>query len=109
MAILLPVFRALTKRGVQLVINAKPLDEYEARYRWQPEETIVELQKLGATVLITGGHHRKLAIIDKSLLYEGSLNILSQNDSREIMRRIESCYLATQMLHFTKLERLLDE
>jgi hypothetical protein len=38
------------------------------------------LQKLGVQVLYTSGHHRKLAIIDREILYEGSLNIPSQND-----------------------------
>jgi hypothetical protein len=55
-------------------------------------------------VLYTAGHHRKLAILDRSILWEGSLNILSQNSSSEIMRRIQSAELAWQMAHFTKLD-----
>ena len=31
-----------------------------------------------------GNHHRKLAILDRKVLWEGSLNILSQTRSREI-------------------------
>lgn len=34
------------------------------------------LQQLGIEVLITGGHHRKLAIIDRQILYKGSLNMI---------------------------------
>lgn len=102
--ILLPVFQTLAKRGVQLVINTKPFDEHDPEYRWQAEQSIVKLQQLGAMLLLTGGHHRKLAVIDENILYEGSLNILSQNDSCEIMRRIESHGLAVQMVHFTKLK-----
>jgi phosphatidylserine/phosphatidylglycerophosphate/cardiolipin synthase-like enzyme len=108
MSTLLPIFRALTKRSVQLVINTKPLDEHESEYEWQAEQAITELQQLGAIVLFTGGHHRKLAIIDKSILYEGSLNILSQNDSCEIMRRVYSEQLANQMLAFLHLEKFID-
>jgi phosphatidylserine/phosphatidylglycerophosphate/cardiolipin synthase-like enzyme len=107
MIVLLPMFRALTKRGVQLVINTKPLDEHESEYQWQAEQAIVELQRLGAVVLFTGGHHRKLVVIDKSILYEGSLNILSQNDSCEIMRRVYSEQLANQMLAFLHLEKFI--
>ncbi len=65
------------------------------------------LQELGVEVLITGGHHRKLAIIDQQILYEGSLNILSQNDSCEVMRRIYSEQLADQMLVFVGLEKFI--
>ena len=54
----------------------------------QAELAIHTLQELDVTVLMTVGHHRKIAIVD-DILYEGSLNILSQNDSCELMRRID--------------------
>ena len=72
------------------------------------EQTIAVLQDMGISVLFTGSHHRKLAVIDSRILYEGSLNILSQNDSCEVMRRIESEQLAQQMMSFIGLSRFLD-
>ena len=54
----------------------------------QAELAIHTLQELDVTVLMAVGHHRKIAIVD-DILYEGSLNILSQNDSCELMRRID--------------------
>jgi len=51
---------------------------------------IGDMQKLGVIVLYTVGHHRKLAVLDRKIVYEGSLNILSFNDSCEIMRKITS-------------------
>lgn len=66
---------------------------------------IGQLQDIGIIVLFTKGHHRKLAIIDDDILYEGSLNILSQNDSCEIMRRIEDEVSTLQMLRFIGLEK----
>lgn len=65
------------------------------------------MQEIGIDVLFTGGHHRKLAIFDKRIPWEGSLNILSQNDSCEITRRIESEVLAQQMLDFANLREFL--
>jgi len=41
------------------------------------------------------------------VLYEGSLNVLSQNNSFEAMRRIESVQLAWQMIGFIGLDRYL--
>src|SRR5260370_697555 len=61
---LLPVFRRLARRKVRVVINTKPPDEQEADYGRQAEECIAILEELGVDVLVTGGHHRKLAIID---------------------------------------------
>ena len=66
---------------------------------------IAELQEIGVKVLFTSGHHRKLAIIDDLVLFEGSLNILSQSDSCEIMRRIEDKVSVLQMLRFIGLEK----
>lgn len=61
------------------------------------------MHKLGVTVLFTGKLHRKIAITDNEILWEGSLNILSQSDSCEIMRRIVSCELSEQTVQFIGL------
>jgi hypothetical protein len=73
----------------------------------QAMEAVAQMQALGITVLYTAGHHRKLAIIDRKVIWEGSLNILSFNDSCEIMRRITSTVLAEQMVRFIGIERFL--
>ena len=100
---LLPTLQMLVRHRVHVIINTKPPEEQERDYRAQAEQCINILHAVGADVLYTGGHHRKLAVIDRRVLYEGSLNILSQNDSCEIMRRIDSEQLAGQMIDFTGL------
>jgi phosphatidylserine/phosphatidylglycerophosphate/cardiolipin synthase-like enzyme len=105
--LLMPVIRKLTKRGVRIIVNTKPLYEHEPGYYVQAEKAVAQLQELGVLVLFTGGHHRKLAIIDKRITWEGSLNILSQNDSCEFMRRIYSEQLANQMISFLSLEKFI--
>ncbi len=104
---LIPIFRQLIRRGVRVIVNTKPLEEQDASYGRQAEECIALLVELGVEVLATGGHHRKLAIIDRQILYEGSLNILSQNDSCEIMRRIYSEQLAIQMINFVGISKFI--
>jgi hypothetical protein len=59
------------------------------------------MQSIGVDVYMTVGHHRKLAVIDKSILWEGSLNILSQYDSCEVMRRIRSKEWAKEVIELT--------
>ena len=103
LSMLLPILHKLTSRGVKIIVNTRHPQEHEDYMRYEAQEGIAALQNLGAEVLYTGGHHRKLAIFDRQILWEGSLNILSQNESCEIMRRIESAELAKQMLHFIKL------
>lgn len=104
---LYPSFRRLTKRGVRVVINTRDPRGHDPRMCAEAKEAITELQGMGVLVLYTDNHHRKLAILDKKVHWEGSLNILSQGYSCEIMRRIESEALAGQMFKFVKLNRFL--
>ncbi len=104
---LYPSFRRLTKRGVRVVINTRDPIEHDSPMNIVANEVVSLLQDIGVSVLFTGNHHRKLAILDGYILYEGSLNILSQNDSCEVMRRIESEELTRQMISFVKLDKLL--
>ena len=105
MTALYPSFRRLTKRGVRIVINTRDPEEHELQLAGEASEAIDTLQDMGAIVLFTERHHRKLAIVDREVLYEGSLNILSQNASCEIMRRIESGLLSQEMIVFAGLPK----
>lgn len=104
---LLPTLQMLRQRGVAIIINTRDPQEHDLPLRTQAIEAIERLQHLGVNVLYTGGHHRKLAILDKKILWEGSLNILSQSASCEIMRRIESEVIARQMILFTNLHNFI--
>ncbi|GAC1371286.1 MAG: hypothetical protein NVSMB39_4890 [Candidatus Saccharimonadales bacterium] len=104
---LYPSFRALAKRGVVIVINTRHPSEHDGEYVIQASSAISELQNMGVIVLFTGGHHRKLAILDRFILWEGSLNILSQSNSCEIMRRIEAPELAEEMVQYIGIERYI--
>jgi hypothetical protein len=106
-ASLLPIFEKMRSRQVRITINTKHPSEHEAPFDAQAWGAIERMQDMGIQVLFTGGHHRKLAIIDKEVLWEGSLNILSQNQSCEVMRRIASPGMAMQMVQFIKLGKFL--
>lgn len=105
---LLPTLWQLIARGVKITINTRPLEEQDDYMRSLAAGGIKLLQSVGVNVLFTGGHHRKLVVFDRKVLYEGSLNVLSQCNSCEIMRRIESERLAKQMLEFVKIEKFLN-
>ena len=105
---LLPLFQKLINRGVKVIVNTKPPYEHEDFLHFEAREGIAMLHDVGVEVLYTGGHHRKLAIFDRQILWEGSLNILSQNDSCEVMRRTTSADTAMQMFRFIGVDRFLD-
>ena len=102
------IFQKLLKHGVKIyVITRDPKEHYEGM-EMQSEAEICHCETIGIQVLIcNGNHHRKLAILDRKILWEGSLNILSQAWSREIMRRIDNEELTVQMFNYLKLEKFL--
>jgi len=106
-ASLLPIFSKLESRGVRVTVNTRQPSEHEAPFDAYASRAIARLQAVGVQVLFTGGHHRKLAILDRGILWEGSLNILSQSASCEVMRRIKSAQLAEQMISFVKVDKFL--
>ena len=101
---LLPLLTKLRRKGIRIVVNTRNPEEHNEEYAIQAEDAVAAMQGIGIKVLYTVKHHRKLAIIDEEILWEGSLNILSQGDSCEVMRRTVSNSLAWQMMSFTKLD-----
>lgn len=96
-----PVFRRLLAHGVKVYIVTRDPREHTDGYDDQSEVEIQEFEAVGIQVFMcTGNHHRKLAIIDRNILWEGSLNILSQAKSREFMRRLEDGGFAVDLFNF---------
>jgi phosphatidylserine/phosphatidylglycerophosphate/cardiolipin synthase-like enzyme len=105
--ILKPIIERLVARGVQIFVMTRLPHEHDEYMSEQAEDGIRYFEALGVQVLLCeGGHHRKLAMIDRKVLWEGSLNILSQSHSREFMRRIESRQLTEELFKFLKFEKL---
>ena len=103
-----PVFKKILEKGVKIYIFTRDPEEHNLPMALQSEAEIRNFEVCGVQTLICpGNHHRKLAIIDREILWEGSLNILSQAHSREIMRRIESKQLAIETFEFLQFEKFL--
>jgi len=104
----IPIFENLIQKGVKIYIVTRDPKEHSEMLEIQAEQEISYFEEIGVQVLLClGNHHRKLAMLDRKVLWEGSLNILSQTHSREIMRRIEGEELALEMFSFLKLENYL--
>jgi len=108
MKILLPVFESLIEKNVNVYVVTREPSEHNETLGLQSEAVIQIFEEMGVQVLLCkGNHHRKLAIIDREILWEGSLNILSQTNSREIMRRIPEKAVVKQVFDFFKLSKIL--
>jgi len=106
METLYPVFQGLLHKNTKIhLITRDPVDHEDQYFRHQSTNEILKCKELGINiVLLRGFHHRKLAIIDRQILWEGSLNILSYSNSLEIMRRIDSEKHGKEMIHFLDLK-----
>ena len=100
-AALLPVLARIVKRGVVVTVSTRHPNEHDAVSRAQAYTVMASLHSIGVDLRLETGHlHRKIAILDDCILWEGSLNILSQNTSKEMMRRSFSRQLVRQMIRF---------
>ncbi len=103
-----PVFEILVDRGIKVFVITRDPKEHDESISIQAEEGVRYFEVLGVQVLLCeGGHHRKLAIIDRKILWEGSLNILSQSNSREIMRRIDNEEMTKDLFKFLMFDRVI--
>jgi len=105
---LTPIFNKLLKQGIKVFVITRQPSLHDYPMKKQSEEIIHFFEEIGIQVLVTqNNHHRKLAIIDRDILWEGSLNILSQSNSREIMRRTIGDNHAQIMFNFLRLDRFI--
>lgn len=108
MKFLWPSLKQAYAKKLGIYIITRDPSEHVNGYEMQSEEEIRALESLGIQVLLcTGNHHRKLAIVDREILWEGSLNILSHLKSREIMRRLEGGGFAVDMFNFLNFGRYI--
>lgn len=101
---LLPALRKLQKRGVMVQVKTRHPRYHDTALYYQAWKAATVLR--GYDVKVRFYHdmrHRKIAVIDDLVLWEGSLNILSHRNSRELMRRTESKELCKQVIRFTGL------
>ncbi|NCU32596.1 MAG: hypothetical protein EOM23_06630 [Candidatus Moranbacteria bacterium] len=101
------LFENLVNRKVKVYVVTRDPEEHSINMKQQAEETIRDFERMGVQVIISDCNHRKLAILDRQVLWEGSLNILSQTHSHEIMRRISSETKAKECFKFFNMRRYI--
>lgn len=99
-----PLFRQLTGRRVRIRINTRQFSHHNWAMEQQARQAAKLLLDSGVDLYVYNDlRHWKLAMIDRQILWEGSLNILSHNLSREVMRRTDSSWMCQNMIKFIRL------
>ena len=97
---LLPLMQTKCMAGIKIHVVTKPVDEYNIEGNAEAEQL---LKNANIDVLHKRGVHEKIAIIDKQIIYSGSLNILSHKDTSEFMVRLSSQKFAEEVESFMGL------
>jgi len=94
--LILPRLASLRSKGVEICVVTKPVSQQKDNMVSESLTVSQELKELGAQVTEMDKMHQKLAIIDNTICWEGSLNILSHKDTREHMRRLKGRMIAAE-------------
>lgn len=99
-----PTIEKLIDRNIDIFIFTRPIEEYDSAMQPQIECALKRLEELGVCIFYPGRYiHQKVAIVDREVLWEGSLNILSHRASNEMMRRTSHGESATQVMNYIGL------
>ncbi len=87
----LPAFDAARRRGTLVRIVTRPPEsaEHIALH--------MRLRDAGCAMELRPGMHEKVIIVDRRILWEGSLNLLSHRDTTQMMRRSENAAYCEQV------------
>jgi superfamily I DNA and/or RNA helicase/ssDNA-binding Zn-finger/Zn-ribbon topoisomerase 1 len=106
MRFMMPMFQLLREKNIKVFVLTRKPSEHNDSMKQEAEKATLELESIGVVVLLFKGFiHRKIAVIDRRIVWEGSLNILSQRDSKESMRRFDGKETAEQVMSFLKLDK----
>ena len=98
----------LKRKNVYVFIFTRPILEHEEYAQEEVKSAIQNYEELGVHVTyIQGSIHEKVAVIDRKIVWEGSLNILSQKVSKELMMRFADEDFAAQILSHLELNQKL--
>lgn len=103
-----PIFQSLVDRKVGVFVITRHPSEHNSIMAEQSEVGIQFFEKIGAQVLLCKDHHRKIAMIDRQIVWKGSLNILSHRNSREFMEREFDAQKAKDLFTFLKYDQISD-
>ena len=94
------IFVSLVHRGVRVVVYTRSVASQTESMAEEAERVIGGLRQLQVKVIQRSRMHQKIALIDREIAWEGSLNILSHRDAGEVMRRIPFRNTAEKLVEF---------
>lgn len=98
------ITKKLIRRGVKVSVLTRAPESHTQLMASQSISGIEILRTAGVKVkCFKDLRHRKIAMIDNEILWEGSLNMLSHSNSKELMRRTVSEQQCRQVAKLTSV------
>ena len=88
---------ALEKR-VKVFVVTRPIDEYKGKDRPALEGILDLLKRADVHVVFRSNIHQKFAIVDRSIVWYGSINLLSFGSAEESIMRLVSSNIAYELM-----------
>ena len=109
LAIMEPSLKSAVERSIRVFVITKALGDRGRRELSSYRMLESTMEKWGIIVIHKRRMHEKLAIIDNSILWIGSLNILSFSSTQEIMERRFSTNVVEDFIKTLRVHDLLRE
>jgi len=98
------LFQISIHMGVRIRLFTRPAREQTGNFALNAAQAIEQMRAIGVEVTERRRMHQKVAIVDRAIAWEGSLNILSHKDSNEQMRRLPFATAANELVRLCELE-----
>lgn len=86
----------LSETGVKIIVSTLSPESFEDGTH--QAEVVQALRESGITVITTSNRHERFAVIDKNIVWYGSINLLSKEKPEDSLMRIESKEIAAELL-----------
>jgi hypothetical protein len=98
------------KSNIEVTIMTRPYEDFQGKDRLNLQRTldvfpkgIESGKKEGVNILFKSTIHQKFAIIDKRIVWYGSINLLGFGNSEESIMRLESSNIANELMRSIEL------
>ncbi len=91
-----PLITAALRKQIKVVVMTRPVTDHKDDKTLRAIFT--ELESMGLQIIFKPNIHQKFAIIDQSIVWYGSINLLGYGRSEESMMRLESANIAGELL-----------
>ena len=95
---LLPPLQAALSRGVELVIHVKDADSFEIKQQADICGVLAMLEQIGATVIRHKELQQRYAVIDESVVWYGSVDLLAFGRKDTDVLRFENADIAGELM-----------